>query len=78
MMDSDFVGSKIVYSLQILLDYDALNTSKIHSKFILCQKNIISIALSISHLNYCGKKIENFQQLHEVKLLFLTTMGCFT
>jgi len=25
-----------------------------------------------------GKKIENFQQQHDVKLFILTTMGCFT
>jgi len=36
-------------SLQTLLDHDALNTSKIHNTFVLSQKNIISIALIVSH-----------------------------
>jgi len=37
-------------SLQTLMGHDAFNTSKIYRKFILCQKNIISIALTISHI----------------------------
>jgi len=67
MMELDFVGSKEVYRL---LGHDALNTSKIHSKFTLCQKNIISFALIVSHTcTTAGKNIEKFQQPYEVKLL---------
>jgi len=58
MMDLDFVGFKVVYRL---LGHDALNTSKINSKSILCQKNIISIALIVSHTcTTMGKKLKNF------------------
>jgi len=66
------------------LGHDALNTSKIHSKFILCQKDIISIARShcLSHFSslLCGETIEEFEQPQEAKLLVVvvTTMGCFT
>jgi len=50
-------------NLQTLLGHNVLKTSKIQSKFIPCQKNIISIALTISHiLLYMQKKIEKFQQ----------------
>jgi len=56
MMNSDFVGPKVLYKL---LGHDALSTSKIHSKFIFCQKIIISIALTISHLYYYRGKFKN-------------------
>jgi len=46
IIDLDFVGNG-VYSLQIVLGYNALNTLEIPGKFILCQKNIISIALVV-------------------------------
>jgi len=36
-------------SLHTLFGYDAFNTSKIHSKFILRQKSIILIVLIVSH-----------------------------
>jgi len=61
------------------LGHDALNALKIHSKFIPCRKNIISIALAISYTClYVGKEIKKFQQQHEAKLHILTTMDCFT
>jgi len=45
-------------SPQTLLGRDALKASKIHSKFILRQKNIISIALTVFHTSLLsGKKI---------------------
>jgi len=48
-------------SLKTLLSYDGKNTSKIHNKFTLCQKNIVSIALAISiTCLYVEKKLENF------------------
>jgi len=55
IMDSDFFSSRVVYRL-----FGAImwwTPQKIHSKFILCRKNIILIALAISHTYlYIGKK----------------------
>jgi len=54
-MDSNFVGSGVVL-LKTLFGHDVMNTSKIHNKFILCWKNIISMALIVSHTClYVGK-----------------------
>jgi len=49
-------------SLQTLLRHDAINTSKIHSKFILCQKKHKFYCSHRSHICTIahGKEIENF------------------
>jgi len=53
-MGLDFVGFKVVYKL---LGHDALNNSKNHSKFILCQKkHNFTISLTISHTHTTVEK----------------------
>ncbi len=76
IMNTNFVGFRFGENSW---NHNGLNTSKILSKFIFCWKNIISIALAISHsCLYLGKRFKNFSNIHEGKLLILTTMDCFT
>jgi len=56
-----FFGSKLVY-----ISLGHLNTSKIHSKFILCQKEKHNFNCShyFSHCTIVGENLKNSQQPH--------------
>jgi len=64
IMDTLFVGL-IGSSLETLLGHDGQHTSNIHNKFVLCLKNIILIALAVSHTCLYMEKSKKIQQRQE-------------
>jgi len=78
-MDSDFVGSKVAYTLFGAMMHSTLQ--KFIANFILCQKKHNFSCTQVT-LVFLWEKIWKFQQPHEVRSLILTTiltpMGCFT